>query len=615
VSAPGRTVAVVGWILLALLFAALLVAAATADRSSGPLIGDEATYAMQAASLAFDGDLVYERGDYDRFVAQWGRPPEGLILQSRSAGYRLVYSKDFLYALLTAPAVRLAPVHGPLVVNVLLLALAAWLAARTLERRVGAAAPLWVAAFLFASVSFAYAFWVHADLFLLAASAAGFALAYRGEPRPAVGGALPDVYEPPRGHWESGAGWRVLLRWAAVGVLLAMPGAHRPFYLSLLLPAFFAARAEAVDERGGAGRRVAALVAGAVLLLALVSGVQWAAGGHWSAYGGERQGFYERTGFPEVDFPAGEWESSVRRWGNTSWFHEGAVTSKLDLLDASLWGWNAVYFLVGRDVGVLPYFLPLVLVLPLATTDRGRWALPLAVLLAVVAFFFMRPFNFYGGGGALANRYFLPLYPALWFLAGRAPAGRGGGRRAVAALAVAAAAAPFLWPLWTAPRAFPIGDDGRYHHVSAVARRFLPFETTQSHLPGGRDRQVEGLWLRTEAALDVVGDAYVLTGGEPGQLLIAAPEPQEVVYLAFAPGGPTQLEVGGAHVERTVLATDRGTGFLLRFDGPRAVHPMWWTADDWYLYELRLAPAAGQPATPFTLHRGGTLEVRPSGGG
>lgn len=606
---PGHRVRVLGWTLLAVLLGATVVAAITFDRAAWPgLIGDEATYAMQAASLAFDGDLRYERRDYDRFVDDWGVPPDGLILQSRTAGARMVYGKAVPYALVLAPVVRFAPVRGAGVVNALLLALTALLVARVLGRRVGPAAPLWTAVFVFASVSFVYVFWVHADLFLLCCSAAGLALAYAGEPRVTVRTSMPDVYRPPRGVWESSGPWRPVLRWLAVGALLAVPTAYRPLYAGLLLPALLAARAEAVEERGGAGRRVGAVVLGFLLLLALTAGVQWAAGGHPSPYGGERQGFYQRTGFPEVDFHGvGGWEESIRRWGNTSWLHEGAVTGTFDLLDLGLWSWNGLYWLAGRTVGVLPYFLPLILGFAAWRGSRGRWALPLAVAAAVVAFFLLRPFNWYGGGGAVADRYFLPLYPAFWFLAGRAPTERdaGGRRRALGALLVALLAAPFLWPVWSAPRAFPVGADGRYRYVSETARRLLPYETTLSHIPGGRDRNVDGLWVKTISGADVADGSWRLTGGGPAELLIGSRDPLESLFLEFAPGGPAELDLRGAEVAQTALTADGGSTFLLRLSGPRAVHPMWWTTENWHLYDVKLAPAAGQAATPFTLHRGG----------
>ena len=168
-----------GWGVLGALLLATLVGTFLFDRAGRPsLVGDEATYAMQAASLAWDFDLAYSRADYDRFVAHWGGPPDGLILQSGDGGAHITYGKPFLYALAIAPFVRVAPVRGGLIANVVYLAAAALLAAWVLRRRLGDAAPLWVAVFLFASVSFAYAFWVHADLFLLATTAAGLALVY-----------------------------------------------------------------------------------------------------------------------------------------------------------------------------------------------------------------------------------------------------------------------------------------------------------------------------------------------------------------------------------------------------------------------------------------------------
>ncbi|HEX6200350.1 MAG TPA: hypothetical protein VF150_08810, partial [Thermoanaerobaculia bacterium] len=74
--------AVLHWALLGALLAALLAGAATFDRARWPsVVGDEATYLMQAESLAWDLDLAYSREDFDRFVRHRGTAPEGLILQ------------------------------------------------------------------------------------------------------------------------------------------------------------------------------------------------------------------------------------------------------------------------------------------------------------------------------------------------------------------------------------------------------------------------------------------------------------------------------------------------------------------------------------------------------
>ena len=214
------------WAVLGLLLAATLAGALTFDRRSWPgLVGDEATYLMQAQSLAWDFDLRYSRRDYDRFVEQWGVKPDGLILQSGDGGRTLVYAKPAAYALWIAPFLRLSPTRGAAIANALLLALAAVLAARTLERRLGPAAPLWVAVWIFASVAFAYVFWAHADLFLMSLVAIALALAY-GAPRAgeAAGDARPHGAALGRRRRSSSA-------WSSP---------RRPFYGTLLLPAALA---------------------------------------------------------------------------------------------------------------------------------------------------------------------------------------------------------------------------------------------------------------------------------------------------------------------------------------------------------------------------------------
>ncbi|MFP5288345.1 MAG: hypothetical protein ACLGI9_21600, partial [Thermoanaerobaculia bacterium] len=466
---------VAGWIVLGLLLLATLVAAVLFDRAKLPLLGDEATYAMQAASLAWDFDLAYSKSDYDRFVTHWGVPPAGLILQSRTGGDRLVYGKPPVYALITAPFVRMAPVRGAVVANALMLAAAALLAARALRTRVGEAAPLWVAVFLFASVAFAYVFWGEADLLLLAAVAAGFALVYGGD---RTGAAPASIYQGE----DTVSGRRTFGRWFAAGVLLAIAVAYRPFYLVLFGPAFLAAIALPRGRRAGG---LGGLVLGAAVLLLVSGGLQFAAGGDWTGYGGQRQGIYQGNDYPAVDFPASGWSEKVETRGNASWLQTEAVRPELH---PKLLGWNVLYFLAGRNAGVLPYFLPLVLGFFAARGDRDRWAIPFAVLVAAACFLLIRPFNFYGGG-PLGNRYFLALYPVLWFLAAR-PA------RPVWALLVAALAAPFLWPLWTHPTAPPVGPGGESRIVSPVARRILPLETTQSSLPGELVAVGGGLWVK-----------------------------------------------------------------------------------------------------------------------
>lgn len=533
------------WAVLALLLAATLVGAVTLDRRSWPeLMGDEATYLMQAQSLAWDFDLRYSRADYDRFVAQWGKKPDGLILQSGEGG-ALLYSKPISYSLYVAPFLRLSPVRGAGIANALLLALAGIAAARTLSHRIGPSAPLWVAAFLFASVAFAYVFWVHSDLFLLCLVALAFSLAY-GPPGET------------RGY--------PALRWAGVGVLLGIVVMSRPFYAPLLLPAFLAVPAR---ERK-VGLAALAVGAGAIALSATLFNLVERES--WSSYSSaQRRSFYSYTGFPEVDLPPDGFEKELAARGTHSWRFR--VNS-----DAKQAAWNSLYFLAGRHTGLLPYFLPGFLGLLAFRRGEGRGALIFAVLASMALFLAMRPFNFYGGGGAIADRYFLPLYPALWFLAARPS-------RAAWPVLAAVLAAPFLLPLWSAPRAFPIDPAGGYRYVPDFARRWLPYETTQSHLkPAGREDLVHNnLWVKlltNTLRPEEDGARLVLAAGRPGQILLGSPTPLSGVQVeATAP-----LEVNGTAVPGTV-----------RFARPRAVHRMWWTEGaPWYLYQIRLEPRGGE---------------------
>jgi hypothetical protein len=579
-----------GWALLAALLFATLLACLAFDRSGRPsLIGDEATYAMQAASLAWDFDLAYSRRDYDRFVAQWGGPPDGVILQSRDGGAHITYGKPFLYALVTAPFVRISPQRGPLVANVLMLAAAAALAAHALRRRAGPLAPLAVTVLVFASVAFAYVFWIHADILLFAATAAGLALVYGADrSRPAEGTLPSQLFAGP----AAAGGWHWLGRWFLAGLLLAVPGAYRPFYLLLLLPAVAALPA------GRRRQSFGALAAGALLLLGVTALVQHAAGGGWSGYTGQRLGFYARTGYPDVDFPASRWDEKLRQWGNTSWVQEGAFDPSAS---PRLWAWNSLYFLVGRNVGVLPYYLPLLLGALAFRADRGRWLLPLMVALAAVAFLLVRPFNFYGGGGAIGNRYFLPLYAACWFMAARR-------WRAAELVLTVALAAPFLWPLWHHPSAFPVGEDGRYRHVSEVARRLLPYETTQSHIPGGQDTNEHGIWVKL-LSRDVWREpgsrGLRMAANGQAELLVGSPWPLPFLAVELDRRAPARLDLHGLLLRPSVLRPNGWEVFELPLRRPRAVHPMWWTHDDYYLYLVSFQlPGGGAWPVGLDLHRG-----------
>lgn len=497
-----------GWaVLIALLIALLGATLFRAPRA--PEAGDEPTYALEAASLAWDLDLRYSDEDYTRYRDLWGARPPGIDLESRDGGNTQVYGRPFFHALVAAPFVRMMPRRGLWVANALLLAAAALLAAWALKE------PLRVAVFVFASVTFLHVFQATADVFLLAVTAAGFALIYAGQ-KEAV---LPSMYEG-----DKGSG-RDFGRWLAAGALLAIPGSYRLLYLFLLLPAVAARKTRAAW---------AGLPIGAAGALALAYAV------------------HARAGGDPLLAPGPAFEA-----------------------DPGLFAWNAVYFLVGRNVGVLPYFLPVLLALLAARKDR--WALGLGAALAAVGFLVAHPYDFAGFGGGVGNRLFLPLYAALWFLAAKPV-------RSAWAVVIALPAAPFLLPLPS---------------LAERVQGWLPYEVTQRELPGA---WVSQGGLRIKPTGPSVwraprGSDFRVAGGETGELVIASPGPLEAVDLEFDRNAPTQLQVRGAEVRPTRLGADGSVTFPVPLGSGR-VHPMWWTGGSHHLYTLRFH-LPGAPLKPI----------------
>ncbi|MFP5288907.1 MAG: hypothetical protein ACLGI9_24435 [Thermoanaerobaculia bacterium] len=496
-----------GWaVLIALLLA--LLGAALFREPRAPESGDEPTYALQAASLAWDLDLRYSDEDFARYRALWGARPPGIDLESRDGGNTQVYGRPFFHALVAAPFVRTMPQRGLWVANAVLLAAAALLAAWALQR------PLWAAVFVFASVTFLYVFQATADVFLLAVTAAGFALIYAGQQE----GVLPSMYQGGQSAGDFG-------RWLAAGALLAIPGTYRLLYLFLLLPALAVRKTRAAW---------AGLLTGAAGALALAYVVHARAGG-------------DPLLIPSLSFEA----------------------------DPRLFAWNAVYFLAGRNVGILPYFLPVLLALVAARSDRR--ALGLGVALAAVGFLAAHPYDFAGFGGGVGNRHFLPLYAALWFLAAKPV-------RSAWAVVVALLAVPFLLPLPS---------------LAERVQGWLPYEATQRELPGAWVKQGR---LRIKPTSPTVwraprGGDFRVAGGETGELVIASPGPLESVDLEFDRNAPTRLQAQGAEVRPTRLGADGSVTFPLSPAqlGSGRVHPMWWTGGSHHLYTLRFH----LPGAPF----------------
>ena len=497
--------------------------------SRAPLAGREATTWLHAASLAQDLDRSFDERDLERFVGQWGETPRGVVVGGPD-GNR--FEQPLVYPLLLAPFLRLAPARGALLLNALLLTLSAWAASRGLGRRVGEAAPLVVALALFGSVAWGSLYLYQDDLVMLACGVLIMSVVVRLADRRTV---RSELYEDP----GRDPAWRSGLPWMVVGALLAIAVAIHPAGLALLLPiALSGARP---------GRRWLAVLVGFLVAGAALVGT----GGVWPDLTGEEGSF-----------------------------------------DLPLAAWNVLYAAGGRHFGILPYFLPWLVLVGLASR-RDRAAALLAAAVAVTFWILVSPFDFAGGAPTLGNRLFLPLFGASLLVPRRPPRLVAWAPAVVVSVAIGAG-------LWLEPGMPPLDAAGRYRHPTALAERWLPFELSQRTVPGATGLRQDRLRVRClNRAVELSGDggALVLQPGAEGEVQITAERPVERLVLEFDARAGAALDLSGGRLGQTLFHPDGGVGFEIFLDEPRTIHEMWWTAGRQHTWVLRLElpEASGGP--------------------
>ncbi len=380
--------------------------------------GDEATYVAMALSAAHDGDLVFERRDLERFWREYQSGPEGIFLKRGSTvggkwswrwpflqleaepelrTDRLYFGKAYLFSVAVAPFVRLAGLNGVLVLHVLLLAGVLWMAYVFLAARASAPAAILVAtAFLGASITPLYGVWLTPEIFNFSLVFFGFFFWLYKEvavPRPGW-----------THRWLTGSTSDVI-----AAAFLGLATFSKPLNLLLIVPI--------VGWYLWRGRWAHGVLTGAafVAVVSLCFGLNLATTGELNYQGGERKTFYGRFPFEQPD----------------AVFDNRGIAVATDDLDPenvlarnSAWrrlAYNARYFLLGRHFGVVPFFFPGFVALVLCVTARAAFRPWHALTLAAVgatAFgtLLWLPYTWSGGGGPLGNRYFLSVYPALFFL-------------------------------------------------------------------------------------------------------------------------------------------------------------------------------------------------------
>jgi len=411
-AAPARSGARV---VAAILLAVGLAAALSVDvvKTGQGVKSDEATYVAMALSLAYDGDLVYERRDLDRFFGLYRWGPDGIFLKRgkqvrlRTDGSppfvhlrqtpdtrtdRLYFSKSLVYPVVAAPFVRLLGLNGMLVLNVLLLAGACacaylYLAARS---RPGPALAF-ALAFVFASCVPVYLVFLAPEIFNFTLVVVAYFLWLQKEVSPTL-----------RSPLLSG-GASDLCAAALLGVATYSKPSHALLVAPIVLSACW-------RRRWGHALATGAVAVAAAAALFLVNARTT---GEFNYQGGDRRTFYAR--FPFDGSGQDVFAQAPLHATNDS----DAESVVQDF--PNRFAHNVEYFFIGRHFGFVPYFFPGVVAIGLwlASRDRtepSRVFTLLAVAGSVVALLVFAPYSWSGGGGPPGNRYFMSLYPALLFL-------------------------------------------------------------------------------------------------------------------------------------------------------------------------------------------------------
>ncbi|HEY8549886.1 MAG TPA: hypothetical protein VIL35_08035 [Vicinamibacterales bacterium] len=553
------------WLILA--FFSILAIGGTASidivETGSGIKGDEATYVAMALSLARDGDLAFERRDLERFFETYRSGPEGIFLKP---GYdlalgrcgerqwpclvstqlpdqsRLYFGKSFAHAVAATPFVWLFGLNGLLVLNVVLLATVALagyhFAALTTSPPVALA---YVLAFLGATVVPLYVVWLTPEIF----NVATVFLAYWCWLYPV---ARERAGRPPLR--ESAGRWLEPALTIGAALLLGAATFSKPSHLLLAAPPVLYAL--------GRRRWREAIVFSCAFAFTVAAGfgINALVTGEFNYQGGAaRKTFYGKFPFETPD-------STFEALGIS-------VTTNAPVVDlvrerevmVPRFLANASYFLVGRHTGLAPYFFPAVVLLfcllrEFRLRPAWHWLVAGAVGATALVLLLMLPFTWAGGGGPPGNRYFLGVYPALFFLL---PVRLGWLVPAVMTFGGALVAAPLLAnPFLSSTRPWMAVERGpaRILPVELTMVNDLPImiNPNRSRIPYGDDPRLflylldesawppekdGGMWIAGRARADLI----VRTGDELGALRVE-------VYSPVAQ--QVRLE-GGGRVQRLDL--------------------------------------------------------------
>ena len=370
------------------------------------LFADEATYFAITQSLAYDFDLEYsmQGQDLNRYTRIFGSGPQGIFLKKGKDG-KIFFAKSFIYPLFSAPFLKIFGVNGFFVFHTLLLMLMVFMGYSYFSLHNSPLLSLSVIlTFLFASVAIVYFVWISPDFFNIFM---GFTVFFLWLYKHKYRDSKPE--ETPK-KW----GTAFLLSDGSDYLAAALAGMaffSKPPNIILLGPLVVHTLFKKKFLK----------TAVILLIFITVTGAFWGTNylvtGDWNYQGGERKTFYSQDG---SGFPI---DAKNLTFDNTGWSMSSQGYEQSHLLPAKISLYNFFYYFIGRFTGIIWYFFPafLFLILFLFSAQKKsweQWLIFCAISGGILIYIIIMPDNYAGGGGALANRYFLSIYPLFLFIPG-----------------------------------------------------------------------------------------------------------------------------------------------------------------------------------------------------
>ena len=364
------------------------------------LFADQAVYFAMTQSIAHDGDLEFTKKDLVRYYRDIDTGPQGIFLKKSPSG-KIFYAKSWAYSLFAAPFVRVFGMNGfPVFHAILLLLLLLMGFAYFSLSDEPIPSLLGVLTFLFASVAWVYYVWISPDFFnMCLVFAIAFLWIYKLRAAKLT---------PVPGEDKPGRVKRFLISDGSdylAAFLAGIATFSKPPNVVLMAPLFLGA---VLAKRY---KKAVLIVFFFLASAAFLFGMNYVLTADWNFMGGERKTFYSKFPFEKegVTF-------DTTGWPMTS---EGYFSRML--IPVKFIFFNIFYYFFGRFTGLAWYFFPTLLFLYLFFRGRrgaGRehWLLFAALILEILIYIVFMPTNYGGGGGSLANRYFLNIFPLFFFL-------------------------------------------------------------------------------------------------------------------------------------------------------------------------------------------------------